>query len=114
MQLGIISLSNLLVATDLRNEVTPATLRDRALANGLLAPAQCENVNIADDRAGAVEAQARRLMTFFYTRYGAGAVVETLQRLGSGESVDDAISATTGLTEEQFFLAWRDAEFGRR
>ncbi len=44
-------------------------------------------------------------VNYFYQRFGAGAFVETLQRLGSGQNIDDALQATTGLTEQQFFAA---------
>lgn len=114
MQLGLMSLANLVIVSDLRNEPTPNTLRDVAAVGGLLTPRQFENVNLANDRAGVVEAQARRLMTYFYNRFGSGALVETLQRLGAGETVDEALIATTQMDEAQLFLSWRDAEFGRR
>jgi hypothetical protein len=57
-----------------------------------------------------IEAQAQRMVRFFYARFGTGALVETLQRLGSGQSVDEALLATTGLDEEHFFAAWQAAE----
>ena len=57
-----------------------------------------------------IEAQAQRMVRFFYAQFGSGAVVETLQRLGSGQSVDEALFATTGLSESQFFAAWMAAE----
>ena len=44
-------------------------------------------------------------VSYFYQRYGAGAFIETLQRLGSGQSIDQALQATTGLTQAQFFAA---------
>jgi hypothetical protein len=47
------------------------------------------------------EIQAMQMMQTFYTRFGKGAVVETLQRLGAGESVDAALLATTGFTQQQ-------------
>ncbi len=40
---------------------------------------------------------------FFYDKFGAGAFVETLQRLGSGQNIDAALQATTGLNQQQFF-----------
>ena len=40
-------------------------------------------------------------VAYLYTHFGAGAVVELVQRLGEGESTDQALQATTGLTEEQ-------------
>ena len=42
---------------------------------------------------------------FFYDKFGAGAFVETLQRLGSGQSIDAALLATTGLNQQQFLAA---------
>ncbi|HEX8464264.1 MAG TPA: hypothetical protein VF627_06550 [Abditibacterium sp.] len=47
-------------------------------------------------------------MRFFFTQYGNGAVTETLQRLGSGQSIDTALHETTGLTEAQFFAVWKN------
>ena len=44
-------------------------------------------------------------VAYFYKRFGAGAFVETLQRLGSGQSLDTALQATTGLSQQQFFAA---------
>ena len=55
-------------------------------------------------------AQSMRMMKFFYDRFGTGAVVETLQRLGAGQSIDAALNATTGLNQNAFFTAWRVAE----
>lgn len=44
-------------------------------------------------------------VAYFYQRFGAGAFVETLQRLGSGQSIDAALLATTRLNQQQFFAA---------
>ena len=44
---------------------------------------------------------------FFYEQFGRGAVVETLQRLGAGQSIDEALRATTGLNQREFFDRWR-------
>ena len=44
-------------------------------------------------------------VSYFYQKYGAGAFVETLQRLGSGQNIDEALQATTGLTQAQFLAA---------
>ena len=44
-------------------------------------------------------------VSYFYSKYGAGAFIETLQRLGSGQSIDAALQATTGLTQAQFLAA---------
>jgi len=59
----------------------------------------------------AARAQSMRMMTF-YERFGAGAVVETLQRLGAGQSIDQALQTTTELTQAEFFAAWRSWEAG--
>ena len=44
-------------------------------------------------------------VAYFYDKFGAGAFVETLQRLGSGQNIDAALQATTGLNQQQFFAA---------
>ncbi len=48
-----------------------------------------------------------KMMRFFYARFGAGAVVETLQRLGAGQSADEALTATTGLTQQELLAQTR-------
>jgi hypothetical protein len=81
--------------------------------NQLLSPQQFRAVptdgsasrSVADD-------QALSMMLYFYNRFGSGRVVETLQRLGSRQTVDDALLATTGLTEDQFFAQWAANSFG--
>ncbi len=110
MVLGITSLSN-------QNVVGNALASNGVLlpvdqAGALLTPRQFEAVPLGRDVQGIAEVQAQRLMTYFYQRFGAGRVAETLQRLGARESVDDALQATTGLNEQEFFVSWRNAEFG--
>ena len=113
MQLGLMSLSNTVVDEGLSgNSPLPNVLRQAAANGNLLSPEQFRGVNLGEDRTGAAEAQARRLALYFYERFGAGAVAETLQRLGAGQTSEDALVATTGQTEMQFFLAWRKAELG--
>ena len=80
---------------------------------GLFSPEQFARAGIPVNTLTGAEAQGLRLMLFFYNRFGAGRVAETLQRLGSGQSVDAALGATTGLSEAQFFAAWQRTEFGR-
>ncbi|HEX8550524.1 MAG TPA: hypothetical protein VF681_03100 [Abditibacteriaceae bacterium] len=89
-------------------------LRRLAATNALLTPAQFEDVAQTQQGAqtGIADAQALRLMQFFYERFGAGAVVETFQRLGSGQTIDEALQETTELSEAEFFSAWANAEFG--
>jgi hypothetical protein len=112
MQLGLMSLANIVVVNDDPTEATSQALRNVAGAGGLLAPRQFENVNLGADQSGLAETQARSLMRYFYASFGSGAVVETLQRLGSGENIDEALQATTGMNEAQFFLTWRNGAFG--
>lgn len=114
MQLGLMSLSNIAVTSRLGNDSVSDALSKTVQVNGLLAPEQFENVNLGADKTGLPEEQARRLMLFFYARFGAGAVIETLQRIGSGQDAEDALIATTELGQTEFFIAWRDAEFGNR
>ncbi|MGI9091730.1 MAG: hypothetical protein ACR2GG_11630 [Gemmatimonadaceae bacterium] len=56
-------------------------------------------------RVRRLEAQAQLMVRFLYDRFGQGAVVETLQRLGSGQTINQALIATTGLTENDIFVA---------
>ena len=86
---------------------------DSLKTGGLFSPEQFARAGTQVNTLTQAEAQAYRLMSFFYQRFGAGAVTETLQRLGSGQSVDVALLATTGLNEVEFFAAWQRAEFGR-
>jgi hypothetical protein len=111
MQLGLMSLANFVMMNDATNEVMPQTLFNVARAGGLLTPDQFENVNLGDNQASFAEAQARSIMQYFYEKFGSGAVIETLQRIGAGEDIDDALQATTGMNETQLFLAWRNAAF---
>ncbi len=115
MQLGLMSLSNIVVTSRLgNNEPASEALAKTSQTNNLLSPEQFENVNLGADRTGVAEEQARRLMLFFYSRFGAGAVIETLQRIGAGQDAGDALVATTELNQDEFFRAWLGAEFGNR
>jgi hypothetical protein len=112
MRLGLVTLSNLSVVTETGTvNVDVESLRSYAGAGSLISPAQFRSGTGGMRIAGLAETQSARLMMFFYARYGAGSVVETLQRLGAGESVDDALQATTGMDETKFFEAWYAAEF---
>jgi hypothetical protein len=115
MQLGLMSLSNIAVTSRLgSNNPASDALSKTMQVNGLLSPEQFENVNLGADKDGLVEEQARRLMLFFYARFGAGAVIETLQRIGAGQDANKALIATTELNQNEFFLAWLNADFGNR
>ncbi len=114
MQLGLSGMVNAgttsnLVAASRMAQATTASLQSR----GLFTPEQFARSGVPVNTLTGAEAQGLRLMLFFYNRFGAGRVAETLQRLGSGQSVEAALQATTGLTEAQFFAAWQQAEFGR-
>jgi hypothetical protein len=113
LQVGLVTLANLTVTTDVGlNGVDMEMLRRNAQAGGLLTPEQFRAVLARPTPGGTAEAEAARLLAFFYARFGPGGVVETLQRLGAGETTDEALTAVTGMNEEQFFLAWRNADFG--
>jgi hypothetical protein len=83
--------------------------------NQLLSPQQFRGVPTdGSANLSLPEEQATAMMLYFYKRFGSGRVVETLQRLGSRQTVDEALLATTGLTEEQFFTQWAADNFGTR
>ncbi len=114
MHYGLSGLVNQGVSSDL---VTASRLgqayTDSLKTSGLFSPEQFARAGTQVNTLSQAEAQGYRLMSFFYNSFGAGRVAETLQRLGSGQSVDEALFATTGLSEAEFFAAWRRAEFGR-
>lgn len=85
---------------------TPLFLNQFARAGLLLGPAQFEAVPSTGEQTSLAEAQASNMMAFFYGRFGAGSLVEALQRIGDGQSVDDALQASIGMSEEDFFRAW--------
>lgn len=110
MALGLAKLADFTVNGDTVSGQYNEELRRYANLNALLSPAQF-NAQIGDSSLLA-QAQATQLMRYFYAQFGAGRVAETLQRLGAGQSTDDALLATTGLNEAQLFQAWSDAQFG--
>jgi hypothetical protein len=59
---------------------------------------------------GVADLQAQRLVNFFYTRFGSGSFVATLQLIGAGDNINTALLETTGLNEQAFFQAWAEAE----
>ena len=110
MALGLAKLAELTVNGDTETPQYNEELRRYANLNALLTPPQF-NAQIGNSSLLA-QAQAIQLMRYFYAQFGAGRVAETLQRLGAGQNTNDALMATTGLNEEQFFRAWGDAQFG--
>ena len=109
LQLGIENLVNGVVSGDPQFGLAGQGLAQVAQAGGLLTPDQ---FNMGADQNGLAQAQAASIMAFFYSQYGAGAVVETLQRLGSGQSADEALEATTEGDVAALFQNWRAAQFG--
>jgi len=120
MQLGLVGLDDSKVSGALSGAggaVDPLFgLRQYAGAGRLLSADQFRGISMATGGNGPIsglaEAQGMAMMAYFYDRFGAGYVVETLQRLGAGQSVDDALNATTGMDEQGFFRAWYNATFG--
>ena len=110
MALGLAKLAELTVTGDTETAQYDQELRRYANLDALLTPAQF-NAQIGSSSLLA-QTQSIQLMRYFYAQFGAGRVAETLQRLGTGQNVNDALLATTGLNEEQFFRAWSDAQFG--
>ena len=110
MALGLDVLSDITVNGDTQSAAFNEQLQQVAAAGGLLAPDQF-NGQIGDSTRLA-QGQALALMRYFYAQFGPGRVAETVQRLGAGQSIDDALRATTGLSEIEFFRAWRAAQFG--
>lgn len=117
MQLGIVGLTGLKVSGAGAGVNSLALLRPYAAAGQLLNAQQFQGVSQRTGGngyiSGLAEAQGATMMDYFYARFGAGNVVETLQRLGAGQSVDDALNATAGMNEQQFFESWYNAMFGR-
>ena len=110
MALGLAKQAQIIVEGDTTTAQYNEELQRFANLNALLTPQQF-SAQIGDSSVLA-QAQALQMMRYFYAQFGAGRVAETLQRLGAGQNVNDALLATTGLNEEQFFRAWSDAQFG--
>ena len=85
-------------------------LRRLGGVGGLLTPVQFDSQ--LGESSLLAQAQATAMMTYFYAQFGPGRVAETVQRLGAGENIDDALMATTGLDQAGFFRAWSNAQFG--
>ena len=109
MRLGLATLADLTVNGDVVSAQYDEELRRFAGAGALLTPRQFDPQ--VGDASLLAQAQATMIMRYFYDQFGAGRVSETIQRIGAGESVDNALLATTGLDEIGLFRAWRDAQF---
>ncbi len=53
--------------------------------------------------------ESTQQVLLLYTRFGAGVVGELLQRLGAGESTDEALQHTIGMNQNAFFELWRQS-----
>lgn len=116
LQLGLENLVNIAVVGDTEGIGNNQILEQTARAGGLLTPAQfrASLTNARPEQLAIVQAQSASLMAFFYRAYGAGAVTETVQRLGLGQSIDQALEATTEGDQIALFQSWRNAQFGGR
>ena len=54
------------------------------------------------------EEDATKQMRFFLDRFGVGPLTETIQRLGAGQSIDEALQATINMNQSQFFDLCRE------
>ena len=87
----------------LASQMLPYALRQSiASTNPEVEPVETPNDGFGQPLA---KLDSTHRVSYFYQKYGAGAFVETLQRLGSGQSIDAALQATTGLTQQQFLAA---------
>ena len=84
-------------------------LRRYATTGNLLSPRQFD-AQLGQPSLLAL-AQSTSITRYFTARFGAGNFIETIQRIGAGQSVDDALTATTGLNELGLFREWRSAQF---
>jgi hypothetical protein len=109
LQLGIENLVNGVIAGDPQFVLAGQSLAQAAQAGGLLTPDQ---FSLGAELNPLAQAQAAAILTFFYNEHGAGGVVETLQRLGAGQTPDEAVQATTGGDVATLFQNWRTAQFG--
>lgn len=116
MQVGLESIASQAVLADNVDASRILTaLRARAATGQLLTPAQFEELAVTggnETQTAAAEAQAASLVNFFAARYGAGTLIETLQRLGAGQDFASALDDTAGTDEETIFREWSRAAFG--
>ena len=109
MTLGLANLADLTVNGDALSVGYDEELRRYATTGNLLAPRQFD-AQLGESSILAL-AQSTAIMRYFYAQFGAGRVAETVQRIGAGQSTDEALLATTGLDEIGLFREWRGAQF---
>jgi len=112
MQLGMMSLGG--DAATGNKQAPTAELQQAGAADKLLSADRFNAGMLSDTTANLADAEALSLMTYFYEDFGAGSVMETIQRIASGQSANEALTATTGMDENEFFKAWYDALSGSR
>ncbi|MEO6907901.1 MAG: hypothetical protein ABI210_08430, partial [Abditibacteriaceae bacterium] len=112
MQLGMMSLGGD-AATDDKKAPTVELLQAGA-ANKLLSPDRFNIEMLSGTKSDLADAEALSLMTYFYEDFGAGDVMQTIERIASGQSANEALTATTGMDENEFFKAWYNALSGSR
>jgi hypothetical protein len=110
MQLGMMALGDDAVIGD--TQPPTQELLQAGAANNLLSAGQFDAIN--QNKAGLANDEALSLMTYFYQDFGPGSVMETIQRIASGQTADAALNATVGMNEDQFFRSWFDALSGSR
>jgi hypothetical protein len=89
-------------------------LEQFARAGGLLTPEQFVASEPDPVRYQVGQLQAAAIVAYIYDAYGPGAFVETVQRLGAGQTPDEALQATTEGDQLALFQNWRDSQFGKR
>lgn len=138
LQMGLENLANIAIAGDNDILINTQTLDQSVRVGRLLTPAQFAEILVNSpqtrlplntlpgnlpgngmntvfyDQMRIAQAQSAALMAYFYRTFGAGAVTETVQRLGSGQSIDEVLEATTETDQLGLFRSWRDARFGPR
>jgi hypothetical protein len=113
MRLGMMNLASDAVTVENNGDQRPDQELIRAgQANQLLSPDQFNAGAVNNTTSDLADMESKSLMSYFYQQFGAGAVMETAQRLGSGEDIDQALQATTQMNEADFFTAWYKAVLG--
>jgi hypothetical protein len=113
MRLGMMNLASDAVTVENNGDQRPDQELIRVgQTNQLLSPDQFNAGAINSTTSDLADLESKSLMSYFYQQFGAGAVMETAQRLGSGEDIDQALQATTQMNEADFFTAWYNAVLG--
>lgn len=107
MRLGVMNLASDAVTVENTADQRPdQELLKAGQTNQLLSPDQFNAGALNKQSSDLADMESKSLMSYFYQQFGSGAVMETAQRLGSGEDIDQALQATTQMNEAEFFTAW--------